>query len=644
MSDQDFHLNKYRELRSIYKCHIESYIALFQLRTNNEEELNSIYKMIKTELIDSKKYLPQIIIKEILSIIPYNNRYIKSYLMLAKHISDDYHITEVRKIPIISNFLFNEEYGIQLDKFHDFEDINSENLKIHSENTIYKAIMDDDKDEFISFTMKEGFDINQKLRSKLYPEHNHYYKGLSLLELCCYHGAVNCFNYLRTMFDAYITVTCINFSFLGGNAEIIIECLKYQKPDENSMEYAIISHNIDFVTFLMNEYNIEIDLSYCGKYNNLDSFFVYFEQTNDINKCFTFSIVFDIPSLCEYFLSLGANIDEKDQKGNTVLHIAAEDKSLKLIELILSKITNVDAKNKYGYTALHNATWRNRKEVVELLLSYNANVNEKDYDRETALHIAAARNSKEIIKLLISHGANVNETDDEGQIPLHKAAYNNAKEVIEQLIFYRSHINEKDNNGSTALHHATSRNNKEAIEVLLSYGAKIDEKDYYGETALIIAAWRNQKEIVELLLSHGANANIKDNNGSTALHHATSRNNKEAIEVLLSYGAKIDEKDYYGYTALIIAAWRNQKEIVELLLSHGANANIKDKKGRTALHHASMENNKEIAEILLLHGAIVSEKDIYGQTPFYYAYWSGEDNVDYHSQNKNDKYSGGQYW
>ncbi|KAI5550271.1 protein ubiquitination, partial [Trichomonas vaginalis G3] len=50
------------------------------------------------------------------------------------------------------------------------------------------------------------------------------------------------------------------------------ECLKYQKPNEKCMEYAIISHNIDFVTFLMNEYNMEIDLDYCGWYNNLESF------------------------------------------------------------------------------------------------------------------------------------------------------------------------------------------------------------------------------------------------------------------------------------------------------------------------------------------------------------------------------------
>ncbi|EAY18127.1 hypothetical protein TVAG_306490 [Trichomonas vaginalis G3] len=104
MSDQDIHPNKFSEFRSKYKYYIDSYNALYQLKTENEEDLNSIYKMIKTELIDSKKHLPQNIIKDILEIIYYNNRYTKSYLELAKHIIDDYNVTEIKNISSTLNF------------------------------------------------------------------------------------------------------------------------------------------------------------------------------------------------------------------------------------------------------------------------------------------------------------------------------------------------------------------------------------------------------------------------------------------------------------------------------------------------------------------------------------------------------------
>ncbi|EAY10616.1 hypothetical protein TVAG_282160 [Trichomonas vaginalis G3] len=83
------------------------------------------------------------------------------------------------------------------------------------------------------------------------------------------------------------------------------ECLKYQKPNEKCMEYAIITHNIDFVTFLMYEYNIKIDLNYC-QYN------------------------------VEVLISHGANVNEKDNNGMTLLHYAAENNSKETAELLIS--------------------------------------------------------------------------------------------------------------------------------------------------------------------------------------------------------------------------------------------------------------------------------------------------------------------
>ncbi|EAX98933.1 hypothetical protein TVAG_242980 [Trichomonas vaginalis G3] len=440
MSDPDIHPNKYSELRNICKHYIDSYIALYQLKTDKEEDLNSIYRLVKTELIDSNKYPPQIIMQDILRIILYNNRYTKSYLYLAKLISDDYHVTEVRSAPYISRFLFYKEYGIKLDKSDDFETINSENLDIHTEDTIYRAIMYNDLERFIAFTERDGFDKDQTLKSKLYP---YYYEGYSLLELCCYHGAVDCFKFLRTKFESKITQTCLEFSFFGGNPEIMSECLKYQKPNKECMEYAIISHNIDFVTFLMYEYNLEIGLFYCAQYNNLESFLVYFDQTNDVDRCLFYSAMFIIPSLYEYFLSKGANINEKDKNGETALHIAVR----------------------------HNS-----KEAAELLISHGANINEKDEYGETALHIAARHNSKEIAKLLISHGANINEKDKYGKIALHIAAMFNSKEAAELLISHGANINEKDKYGETALRIAAIGNSKETTELLISHGANINEK------------------------------------------------------------------------------------------------------------------------------------------------------------------------
>ncbi|EAX88417.1 hypothetical protein TVAG_231630 [Trichomonas vaginalis G3] len=441
MSDQDAHPNKYSELRSNYKYYIDICNALYQLKTEKEEELNSIFKMIKTELIDSNKYPPQNMIKDVLYIISYNNRYAKSYLYLAKLISDEYHVKEVNIVTHILNFLFYNEYGIKLDKSADFEKVNSENLDIHAENTIYRAIMYNDLEIFISFTERDGFDKDQKLKSNLYPYSK---KRYSLLELCCYHGAVDCFKLLRSKFNSEITGTCLQFSFLGRNKEILNECLKYKTPNTECMKYAIISHNIDFVTFLMNEYKIKINVEYCGIYNNLESFLVYFDQTIDFDKCFVYTPIFNIPSLIEYFLSHGVNINEKNESGKTALHYAAYYNCKESVEVLISHGANIKEKDEYVKTALHSAAYCNSKETAEILISHGININEKkNKSGETALHSAAYCNSKDAAEVLISHGANINEKNEIGKTAIHYAAYYNSKETAEILISHGININEK---------------------------------------------------------------------------------------------------------------------------------------------------------------------------------------------------------
>ncbi|EAY13990.1 ankyrin repeat protein, putative [Trichomonas vaginalis G3] len=604
MSDHDIHPKKYFELRSAHKDYINSYTALYRLKTEKEEELNSIYEMIKTELIDSKKYLPKNIIRDILDIIPFNNRYAKSYLYLAKRISDDYQVKETSKIPLVSNCLFYKEYGITLDKSEHLEKYYLDDLDFQTENTIYKAIVDNDKEKFIQFIERDDFDKDEILQSLLYPNSRERY---SLLELCCYHGAVDCFKLLRTKFKSDITQKCLQFSFLGGNPEIMSECfndrsLFFQKPDEICMQYAIISHNIDFVTFLMNEHKLEIDLEYCGMHKNLELFLIYFDQTNDFKKCFVYSAMFGITSLCEYFLSHGAKINDKDDFGKTALHYAAKYNNKEAAELLISCRAKINEKDKDKKTALHYAAECNSKETAEFLISHGAKINEKDKDKLTPLHYAARYNREEIAELLISHGAKINEKSREKKIALHYAANYNNKEIAELFLSHGAKINEKDEYGKMALHYAAECSNKEIAELLISHGAKINDKDKYGSTALHYAAFLGKKEIIKLLISYGANINEKDSSGETALFLGVKFGNKEITELLISYGAKINEKNIFGKTALYHAVDLQKKEIIKLLILNGANINEKYENGETVLHIAEQKHDKEIVELLISNG------------------------------------------
>ncbi|EAY07090.1 hypothetical protein TVAG_140640 [Trichomonas vaginalis G3] len=210
--------------------------------------------------------------------------------------------------------------------------------------------MKDDIKLFISFTEREGFSEHRKLKSDFYPPSRF---GYTFLELCCYHGSVNCFKFLRTKFNSKITKECLQLSFLGKNPYIINECLKDQKPDYSCMKYAIISHNIDFVCFLVNEYKIEIDLNSCCEYYNLKAFLVYLDRTQDVDECFTYSSSLNLPILCEYLLSHFANINALNRSGNSALHIASEYNFLSITQFLLDHGAFVNIKNHQLPCLLH---------------------------------------------------------------------------------------------------------------------------------------------------------------------------------------------------------------------------------------------------------------------------------------------------
>ncbi|EAY17245.1 ankyrin repeat protein, putative [Trichomonas vaginalis G3] len=464
MSKGETHQAHYDKLMEIFTGYNDVSDALYRLKTNDEEKLNAIYNKIKQNLIDSYRIPPGEIINKISQLSIYNNCFMKSYLAITKQIVDEFHLNQVNKINEVFNYIFYKEYNIVLNEngrknFNDFEDSHYSS-DIHEQNTIHRSIMYDDKISLIIFTESEGFDENQKLKSKLYP---YSYEGISLLELCCYHGSVDCFKILITKFQSEITPECLRYSFLSGNQAILNECLKVQKPDYECMEYAIISHNIDFVTFLMNEHNINIDLELCYKYNNLQSFLVYLDQTNDINTCFVYSSNFHLSSLLEYFISNGADINAEGKYGCTSLHLAASNNWKETAEILISNGADINAKDDYGWTPLHYAASNNSKETAEILISNGADINAKDEDGRTPLHYAARENRKETAEILISNGADINAKDEDGWIPLHLAASNNWKETAEILISNGADINAKDDYGFTPLHYAASNNWKEIL-------------------------------------------------------------------------------------------------------------------------------------------------------------------------------------
>jgi ankyrin repeat protein len=181
-------------------------------------------------------------------------------------------------------------------------------------------------------------------------------------------------------------------------------------------------------------------------------------------------------NVVELLLAKGANVNARDNHGQTPLlvvtdfgnlvwgilgTVASEEESQKvdwkkikerrkeLVELLLTNKADVNAKDNDGETPLHFAAQEYDKDVAELLLAHKAKINAKNKDGETPLLLAASDGHKDVAELLLANKADVNAKDKNGSTPLRVAARQGDKDMVELLLANKADVNARDANGMT---------------------------------------------------------------------------------------------------------------------------------------------------------------------------------------------------
>ncbi|EAY11465.1 hypothetical protein TVAG_248320 [Trichomonas vaginalis G3] len=188
----------YSELMNTYKDYDDLFVRLYRLHTYKEEEVDEIYQEIKKQLLETKMFTPIKLISILYTAAKFNNRYLRSYFAIFKMIFDEYHITTDSGISSIFLYFLNTEYGIQTSGQNNSRyKLQKLSLDVFEENTIYRAIMEDDIEKFMLFTESEDFGPLQTLRNDLFSD----FFGdsdIGFMDLCSYYGAVKCFKFLIT--------------------------------------------------------------------------------------------------------------------------------------------------------------------------------------------------------------------------------------------------------------------------------------------------------------------------------------------------------------------------------------------------------------------------------------------------------------
>ncbi len=368
----------------------------------------------------------------------------------------------------------------------------------------------------------------------------------------------------------------------------------------------------------------------------------------------------------------GAPLQQKDNDGNTPLHLATINNKPKIVELFLAKNAQVNEKNGYketpliiaarlgfdqialllikkkallempdwtGLTSLMQAAKNNKPKMVELLLKNKANPNALSRSGQTALIWAAGSGFIDICKILVKHKADPSIQDKEG----YNAAYyagNEGHQAIELYLIEadkKYDINKLDAEGASLLTLACASCNTKKAQLFLKKKALTDKQNL-----LAIAVLNGCNDVLPILIKHGVDPNETNTYGITPLIRAAEKGNKKAIEILIKHKADINKTSNNGLTALMIAANKGDSEIVKYLICESglnamALAAINDKfetadflfektdlttrcpKGNTFLHRAVTlaltQKTYNLTKYLISKGADVHAKNDQGITP-----------------------------
>ncbi|KAH0602542.1 uncharacterized protein H6S33_008623 [Morchella sextelata] len=218
-------------------------------------------------------------------------------------------------------------------------------------------------------------------------------------------------------------------------------------------------------------------------------------------------------------LSGGVDVRKVDESRQTVLHFAASQKSVLVLEKILSlgAKADINAQESFNLTPLHIAAIEGYYGCAAALLRSGALVDAQTREGNTALHVALMAENRAAVQTLVDGKADPNIFNNAGYTPLSLAAYFGHTRYVLMMCKGVTPINWSSDCNALALFMAATQRHETVVKVLLHNGAKdavnVQWKSSNARTALHEAVRNGDSGIVWLLIRHGADIWIPDGEG-----------------------------------------------------------------------------------------------------------------------------------
>jgi ankyrin repeat protein len=146
------------------------------------------------------------------------------------------------------------------------------------------------------------------------------------------------------------------------------------------------------------------------------------------------------PETIKGLIAQGKDINARNIRGQTPLHLAAMKGNSDVLQLLLENGAEVDAlASDSGCTSLHYAAGLGHVELCELLVRYGADPDAQTARLQTPLHLAVASGHSDVVALLLKYHARLDIRDTNGMTPLQQAETVNKREIVTLI---KQHLSE----------------------------------------------------------------------------------------------------------------------------------------------------------------------------------------------------------